>query len=144
MKLAEALNILNDIQKDISDIDYEYIRCFNAPAGDTPKVDLEDILEEMRLKHDKLAGLEYQINDTNKKYGIHSLIVKRDQQKRRYRLIKMGYAAAFKRRRFNNDKFRVYRDLSSLRYKMHDALAQFRQYDIEIQKLNHSTELIEA
>ena len=142
MKLAEAMTKQYDICVEIAELNYEYEICALTPSDEKPPKDAAQILESMQAKYDELAGLECQISRTNKKYSIDSLIVKRNQQKRQYRLLNIGYRAAFGRRRFNNDRFRVYKDLNLLRDKMHDALAQYRQFDIEIQKLNRSVDLI--
>lgn len=142
MKLAEAMTKQYDICKEIAELNYEYEICALTPTDEKPLKDAAQILDSMQAKYDELAELESQISCTNKKNGIDSLIVKRDQQKRQYRLLNIGYRAAFGKRRFNNDRFRVYKDLNLLRDKMHDALAQYRQYELTIQKLNHSTDLI--
>jgi hypothetical protein len=142
MKLAEAMSKRYDVCKEIAELNYEYEICALSPPDKTPIKDAAQILDSMQAKYDELAELESQISCTNKKYGIDSLIVKRDQQKRQYRLLNIGYRAAFDKKIFNMDKFRVYKDLNLLRDKMHDALAQYRQYELSIQKLNHSTDLI--
>jgi hypothetical protein len=144
MNLAEALMIKYDICVEIAELAIlEYETCALIPHGEKPQKDPGEILESLQAKYDELARIEDQIKRTNKSCGINDLIVKRDQSRRQYRLLNIGYRAAFDKKIFNRDKFRVYKDLNGLRGKMNEAMAQYRKYDVMIQKLNRSTELIE-
>jgi hypothetical protein len=143
MNLAEALTKQYEICVEIAELVYEYKICALTPPEEKPQKDPKEILESLEEKYNELARIEDQINLTNKDHGINELIVKRDQNRRRYRLLNIGYRAAFGRRIFNNDRFRVYKDLGGIREKMNEALAKFRKYDIMIQKLNRGTEFVQ-
>lgn len=141
MNLAEALIKVNDIEKEIELLKKKYDNCALVPFNTTPLYNPDDLISQIEQKLVEKNTLIQIINITNKHNRINDLIIKRDQARRKYRILNICYRKAFRLEIFNNEYYRVYKEIDALRNKMHKLLEDYRKYDIMIQKLNWSIEL---
>lgn len=153
MKLAEALILRADTQKRIEQLKSRLLNNIVVQEGEQPVESPMDLLKELGLAIQELEKLVSAINRTNQNTVLEDgrtlseAIVHRDiWLKKREVLMSIIETASQKEDRYSMSEIRRVLTIDVSRFaKEADQLAkEIRQWDIEIQKSNWQTELIQG
>jgi len=153
MKLAEALSLRADLQRRIAALRERLKKNARVQEGDTPAEDPMELLAELSADTDDLEGLMASINLTNcetftvwedSRLSLTELIARRDALGLKISVMRDFLdEAATKVDRYSSKEIRLLSTvpLAELQ-KQVDALSrELRLLDVELQRMNWSTEL---
>lgn len=151
MKLAEALSLRADLQKSIGQLKSRLKECSKIQEGDVPSEDPQDLLAALEKKYPELESLIFRINYTNMNtmqqdgMSLTCLIARKDILTLKISTMRevLKYATEREDRYSRSEiKYVCLLDVAVIR-KQTDALSQeLRLLDIQIQRLNWSTDLL--
>ena len=149
MKLAEALIIRADLQKKIAQIKNRMLLNAKIQDGEEAAESITDLLTEFNDANSALESLVKRINKTNASVPyidgkIIDAIVERDCLSAKIKAYRELYEAAIgKREIFIRTEIKYVRclDLKELQQRIDSLSKDYRERDIEIQKVNWHTEL---
>lgn len=150
MKLAEALILRVDAQKQISRLRERLILNAKVQAGDSPAEDPEDLLRLLDRATESLISLIQSINRTNastvcEDKTLSDLLVERDAKTAQVRIIRdLLKEASGKVNRYSIKEIAAVSTINvAEKQKQLDLLSKnIRELDTEIQKMNWNTELV--
>ena len=152
MKLAEALILRADAQKQIEQLRQRLMRSARVQEGEQPPEDPQVLITELETTSNQLVRLIQRINRTNSvtrfQAGILSdALAERDS----LRLKRNAYdslinAAAIRQDRYMRSELRLVStvNVAELQRQIDQLSRQYRELDAQIQALNWATDLIEA
>ncbi|MGD1905675.1 MAG: DIP1984 family protein [Leptolyngbyaceae cyanobacterium] len=152
MKLAEALILRADAQKQIEQLRQRLMRSARVQEGEQPPEDPQVLITELETTSNQLVRLVQRINRTNSvtrfQAGILSdALAERDS----LRLKRNAYdslinAAAIRQDRYMRSELRLVStfNVAELQRQIDQLSRQYRELDAQIQALNWATDLIEA
>lgn len=152
MKLAEALLVRADTQKECSNLLSRVQNNALVQEGDEPGEDPKPILQKYNEKFAQLTKLVPQINRTNAETAFSSTesladaIVRRDMLAKRLSAYRnVIEALQIRPSRYSATEIRFVRclDPSSLQKEIDAMSKEYRELDMEIQEKNWETELTE-
>jgi len=153
MKLAEALSLRADLQRRIAALRERLKKNARVQEGDTPAEDPMELLAELSADTDDLEGLMASINLTNcetftvledSRLSLTELIARRDALGLKISVMRDFLdEAATKVDRYSSKEIRLLSTVPVAELqKQVDALSrELRLLDVELQRMNWSTEL---
>lgn len=150
MKLAEALSMRADLQKNISQLTYRLKDSSKIQEGDEPAEKIEDLMAELDDALVRLENLIYWINETNsrtmyKGENITRMMARKDVLSKRVDVMREVLRHVTENEtRYGRSEVRFVRmvDVAGLRKETDNYARQLRELDMEIQSLNWQTELV--
>ena len=151
MKLAEALLIRSDLQKNIAQIENRLIINSKVQEGETPSEDPLKLCKTLNQNISDLEKIIYNINMTNSKISIDGepltkLIAKRETLALKIKIMKNFIENASRKvDRYSNKEIKILSsvDVSKEQSEIDKLCKEFRLFDAKIQLANWQTELIE-
>lgn len=151
MKLAEALSLRKDLDTRISAIRERLENSVRVQEGTAPAEDPEELLAELDRCVNQLEHYIYCINITNMKVvaddgrTMTKLLAERDAISKRIKVLRNTFEhATCSGNRYRGEvRYVTTIDVKPLRQQLDKFSHQYRQLDMEIQKLNFSFDLIE-
>lgn len=151
MKLAEALAIRKDTQKEIEQLESRLLNNVRVQEGDEPSEDPKELEEEIHSCLNKLGKLIFSINKTNINTmsdgkTLTELMAKRDVLMMRVKILREVFRKATESQdRYSRSEIKMVTTINAktIGYKINLYSKQLRELDMIIQTLNFSTELEE-
>lgn len=152
MKLAEALSFRKDLEKKISGLKERLENVVRVQDGDAPDEDPQELLGILNNCLNQLEQIIYNVNVTNMKIvndegkSMTKLLAERDVLNKRISILRNTFTrAASYSDRYGRNEIRTVATIETkpLRQELDQLSKQYRQLDVEIQKLNFTFELVE-
>ena len=152
MKLAEALSFRKDLEKKISGLKERLENVVRVQDGDAPAEDPLELLGILNNCLNQLEQIIYNVNVTNMKIvndegkSMTKLLAERDVLNKRISILRNTFTrAASYSDRYGRNEIRTVATIETkpLRQELDQLSKQYRQLDVEIQKLNFTFELVE-
>ena len=150
MKLAEALNLRDDLQKRIANLKERLIKNAKVQEGDTPSEDPNMLLNELNDNIIELENIIKLINKTNSSTyidneSISDIIAKRDTLGLKLSILRSFISeSADKIERYSNKEIKILSTVNvAEKQKEIDSLSkEYRLIDTKLQGLNWTTDII--
>ena len=150
MKLAEALLLKSDYQRDIYELKTKIMHCSNIQEGEESLVNPDDLLSKLDEVFNKLELITKRINYTNSQIIINGqtlvdLILTRDAIKMKRKILTtLLDEATIKQDRYSQSeiKFVTIIDVLNIQRQIDDLSKRFRELDTQIQQLNWTHDLM--
>lgn len=149
MKLAEALSIRADLQRQISQLKSRLKDSAKVQEGDIPAEDTEILFHELDDSLGQLEELVYRINRTNMQTlcegeTLTRMIARKDTLTLRNTIMRELLKHVTDNDRYARNEIRYVRtiDMPALRKKADEYSRQLRELDLKLQGLNWSIDLI--
>lgn len=150
MKLAEALLLRSDYQRDIYELKTKIIHCSKIQEGEEALVNPDELLSKLDDVFNKLELITKRINYTNSHIAINgetlvNLILTRDHIKMKRKILAtLLDEATVKQDRYSQSeiKFITIIDVLDIQRQMDDLSKRFRELDTKIQQLNWNNDLM--
>lgn len=150
MKLAEALLLKSDYQRDIYELKTKIIHCSMIQEGEESLVNPDDLLSKLDEVFNKLELITKKINYTNSQIMINGqtlvdLILTRDAIKMKRKILTtLLDEATIKQDRYSQSeiKFVTIIDVLDIQRQIDDLAKRFRELDTQIQQLNWTHDLM--
>lgn len=150
MKLAEALLLKSDYQRDIYELKTKIIHCSKIQEGEESLINPDELLSKLDDVFNKLEGITKRINYTNSQIRINGeilvdLILTRDAIKMKRKILTtLLDEATIKHDRYSQSeiKFVTIIDVLEIQREIDDLSKRFRELDTKIQQLNWTHDLI--
>ena len=151
MKLAEALMIRADLQKEIHGMERRILANVKGQEDDEPVEDVEKLLPQYAALMETLESLIVKINNTNSAtvFGdttLSAAITRRDSLKKRIGVYRDIYTTAVEREgRYSRSEIKYVRyvDAKKIRFMIDGLSKDLRELDIGIQSFNWTVDLME-
>ena len=152
MKLAEALSMRKDLEKNISGLKERLENVVRVQDGDAPAEDPQELLGILNNCLNQLEQIIYNVNVTNMKIvndegkSMTKLLAERDVLNKRISILRNTFTrAASYSDRYGRNEIRTVATIETkpLRQELDQLSKQYRQLDIEIQRLNFTFDLVE-
>jgi hypothetical protein len=153
MKLAEALSIRSQIQKDLAWIKDQFAKIARVPEGGKPAEDPQEMLQRMESRATAFEQMVIRINRTN--LGITDtqgrtmteLLAKRDALRARQNILSEAYQQATEKEAVYGRQELRYEpamEVVPLRKQIEDVNGRLREINMLIQRLNWEADLVES
>ena len=150
MKLAEALLLKSDYQRDIYELKTKNIHSSKKQEGEESLVNPDDLLSKLDEVLTKLELITKRINYTNSQIMINGetlvdLILTRDAIKMKRKILTtLLDEATIKQDRYSQSeiKFVTIIDVLNIQRQIDDLSKRFRELDTQIQQLNWTHDLM--
>lgn len=150
MKLAEALLLKSDYQRDIYELKTKIMHCSKIQEGEESLVNPDDLLSKLDEVFNKLELITKRINYTNSQIMINGqtlvdLILTRDAIKMKRKILTtLLDEATIKQDRYSQSeiKFVTIIDVLNIQRQIDDLSKRFRELDTQIQQLNWTHDLM--
>lgn len=150
MKLAEALLLKSDYQRDIYELKTKIIHCSKIQEGEESLINPDELLSKLDDVLNKLEVITKRINYTNSQIRINGetlvdLILTRDAIKMKRKILTtLLDEATIKQDRYSQSeiKFVTIIDVLEIQREIDDLSKRFRELDTKIQQLNWTHDLI--
>jgi hypothetical protein len=145
MKLAEALLLRSDIQKDLAWVKEQLAKGARVQEGEKPAEDPEELIERAEKRAGELVTLLVRINVANLKHRdpagrtLTDLLAQRDALKLKHSIFTSAYAEATAvEERYGRSEIRWQRtfDMSAMRQRIGRISTELRELNGGIQQLN--------
>ncbi len=152
MKLAEALSMRKDLEKNISGLKERLENVVRVQDGDVPAEDPQELLGILNNSLNQLEQIIFNINVTNMKIvnedgkTMTKLLAERDILNKRISILRNTFnRAASYSDRYGRNEIRTVATIETkpLRQELDQLSKQYRQLDVEIQRLNFTFDLVE-
>lgn len=151
MKLAEALILRADYQKQIAQLQHRLSRSALVQEGEAPPENPQELISELETLVTNLTRLIQQINHTNavtpfQHITLAATLAERDGlQMKRSAYSSLIEAASYRQERYMRSELRFVStvDVADLQRQIDRLARDHRQLDTQIQALNWATDLIE-
>lgn len=153
MKLAEALLLRSDMQKQLASIKQRIHANVLVQAGDQPSEDPKELLQQAFILTESLYELILKINKTNSVAKLSdgrdllSCLIERDQYIEHHKILTQAIQASDKepdRYSMREIKWEKVMPISSLQKQADDISVKLRKLNILIQENNWKIDLIES
>ena len=150
MKLAEALILRADLQKNIGQLKGRLKDSAKVQEGDTPAEEMDSLFDELNKSLAQLEELIYRINVTNMQ-TIHEgesltrMMARKDVLTTRLSVLReLVQHVAGSDTRYSRNEIKYVRtiDMAELRKTINEYSKKLRELDIQIQGLNWTVDLI--
>ncbi len=151
MKLAEALIIRVDLQKQIISLKDRLMKNSKVQDGEQPAENPEELLKELDECIVKLEDLIKRINRTNSitliddKNSISDIIAEKDCLAQRIKVLKeLSNSATISFNRYSRNEIKVYStiDVTNLQKDINKLSKKYRELDTKLQQTNWTINLV--